>query len=415
MRKSFILIAMMAMLGTAANARTLKVLFIGNSYIFTNNIPGMLEQLALSMGDTLEYEESTFGGYTLEQHCKEPGTLAKIKSKKWDIVVLQEQSQKPSFSPGQVAAETYPYAKTLDSLVIDNDSCTETMFYMTWGRKNGDASNCAVYPPVCTYEGMQQRLRESYLEMAKDNKAVTAPVGATWKVVRDSLPNIDLYNPDESHPSVHGAYLAACVFYASMFHKNPHGSSYNASLSATDAERLQYFSGKVVLDSLNQWQQYGNYPYAAFSYSVNNNTVTFQNLSLKGDSYSWSFGDATNSSQTNPVKTYTQQGKYEVRLKVTNKCFSETRVDSVTVGPVGIANIEQKYKALSYYQPEPGVVQFTITGEGHRELAIYSSNGQLVLTREITTSKNLKEQLAPGIYIYMLSGTSDERGKIVVY
>ena len=48
---------------------------------------------------------------------------------------------------------------------------------MTWGRKNGDASNCSAYPPICTYEGMQQRLRESYMEMASANQGRVSPVG----------------------------------------------------------------------------------------------------------------------------------------------------------------------------------------------------------------------------------------------
>ena len=49
---------------------------------------------------------------------------------------------------------------------------------MTWGRENGDQSNCQSWPPVCTYEGMDDLLRERYMIMANDNNALVAPVGA---------------------------------------------------------------------------------------------------------------------------------------------------------------------------------------------------------------------------------------------
>src|SRR5690606_33483657 len=116
----------------------------------------------------------------LEGHSTNSTSISKINAQPWDIVVLQEQSQRPAFHPGQVATVTYPFARKLDTLIRNNRACTETMFFMTWGYKNGDATNCAVYPPICTYEGMQQRLRESYLQMAQDNKGIVSPVGVAW-------------------------------------------------------------------------------------------------------------------------------------------------------------------------------------------------------------------------------------------
>ena len=91
--------------------------------------------------------------------------LTKINQQQWDYVVLQAQSQELSFSPFQVASDSYPYAEILVDSIFANSSCTEPLFFMTWGRKYGDQSNCQFYPPVCTYLGMQQRLRESYLDM----------------------------------------------------------------------------------------------------------------------------------------------------------------------------------------------------------------------------------------------------------
>ena len=124
-----------------------KILFIGNSYTYVNNLPQMLHDFALMNNDTIIFDASTPGGSTFQTHCSDTSCLRKIKSQQWDYVVLQEQSQTPSFPPSQVQTDCYPYAKRLDSLIKANDSCTQTIFYMTWGRKYGNASNCANYPP----------------------------------------------------------------------------------------------------------------------------------------------------------------------------------------------------------------------------------------------------------------------------
>lgn len=405
--KKTILLLLLLVCATAINARTRKVLFIGNSYIYSNNIPELLKQLALSKGDTLVYDQNVPGGYTFQQHSVDATTLNKIKSQQWDIVILQEQSQRPAFNPSQVSSDTYPYARKLDSLVRANNPCTETMFYMTWGRKNGDASNCGVYPPICTYEGMQQRLRESYMQMTDDNNAVVTPVGVAWKVVRDSLPAIDLYISDESHPSQHGSYLVACVFYASIFHKTPMGSSYLGNLPAADAQKLQYYASKVTMDSLAQWQTHGNYTTAAYSYTSSANKLTFQNKSAFATSYSWNFGDGNTSTQASPIHTYAQPGKYKVTFTASNSCFSETITDSLTTeGYNNIANLTSSRDVIRIATMNNGSVTAQILKDGYKELVVYSMSGSKVKTYNISGVRSvIISDLVPGMYVYSLLGS----------
>src|SRR5690606_1716533 len=125
----------------------------------------------------------------------------------------------------QVETEVFPYAKKLDSLVRHYNSCAETVFYMTWGYKNGDAGNCAVYPPICTYQGMDSLLRSRYTMMADSNDALVSPVGPVRRYLRTYHPAIELYDIDGSHPSVAGTYAAACSFYSVLFRKDPSGIS----------------------------------------------------------------------------------------------------------------------------------------------------------------------------------------------
>ena len=334
-------------------AQQTKVLFIGNSYTYVNDLPQLLKDLALSYGDTIITDQSTPGGAQLIQHASNTTTLNKINAQDWDFVVLQEQSQKPSFSPSQVQNDVYPYAKALNDSIKANYSCTETVFYMTWGRKNGDASNCASYPPICTYNGMQQRLRESYMEMADSNKATTAPVGVAWKNVRDSFPTIELYQPDESHPSLHGSYLAACVFYCTLFQKSCIGSTFMpVGIGTGDAFTLQTVATNTVLDSLALWRINANHPIANFNYS-GGGTINFNSTSTNGVYYHWDFDDGNTSTLENPNHTYAANGNYDIELIVYSQdsCFSDTIIQSITVNGVGINTIDDDTEVKVYPNP----------------------------------------------------------------
>ncbi len=237
----------------AQQHKTLKVLFLGNSYTYVNNLPQLIHDIALANGDTLVFDSNCPGGYTFLGHSSDATSLSKINAAKWNCVILQAQSQEPSFSPGQVAAQTLPYAIKLDSLIKNNNPCSETVFYETWGRKYGDASNCGSYPPICTYLGMQDRLRASYKLFADTTKSVLAPAGEAWRKSIAQNPTLELYSSDQSHPSLEGSYLTACVFYETLFHKSVLSNTFTAGVSSTNVNFLQQIAHDVVNDSLLTW------------------------------------------------------------------------------------------------------------------------------------------------------------------
>ena len=395
-----------------------KVLFLGNSYTNVNNLPQMLTDLALSLGDTLISDFNTPGGYTLQGHSTDPVSVSKIFSGKWDYVILQEQSQRPSFPQSQVQLEVYPYADSLNRLIKENDSCTTTMFYMTWGRKNGDAQNCGVWPPVCTYEGMQLNLRLSYLTMTYDLDAECAPAGMAWWRVRQLHPSIELYSPDESHPSVHGTYLTACTFYASVFHKPSAGATYlPAGISSGDALILQRCADSIVFDSLAVWNIVTSRVRADFSYTVNAADVSFSNLSQNADEWWWDFGDGTYSSLENPQHSYASSGNYSVVMIALRNCLSDTVKHSfgVTTGmsedPIRLSTFRFRPNPASdklYYE---AVFSPTLL----YRLDIYDVTGRLF--RTFTPGKNSGEldvsDFPVGIYQVVCNGETLHRLMIV--
>ena len=108
-----------------------EVLFLGNSYTYYNDLPNMVKQIALSFGDTLNYDQNNPGGATLQMHSTNTQTLSKISQQQWDHVIIQCQSQEPSFSPFQVTNDVFPYAQILIDSIEANSLCTEPIFFMT--------------------------------------------------------------------------------------------------------------------------------------------------------------------------------------------------------------------------------------------------------------------------------------------
>ncbi|MFM7309379.1 MAG: T9SS type A sorting domain-containing protein [Flavobacteriales bacterium] len=245
---------MTSLLVTHTHAQYLRrALFLGNSYTYYNDLPGLTSLIAHSAGDSLEVASNTPGGMTLSGHLSNATSTSLIQQGNWDFVVLQEQSQMPSFPISQVESDTYPYAEQLNALIEATGTCAETMFYMTWGRENGDAQNCPNWPPVCTYEGMDDLLHERYVAMAAMNNGEVSPVGAVWRYLRTNHPNLDLYAADGSHPSPLGSYAAAMCFYTSMFRKSPYLTAYPYTLSSEEVSIVQNAVDSVVYQQLNAW------------------------------------------------------------------------------------------------------------------------------------------------------------------
>ncbi len=329
-------------------AQSYDVLFIGNSYTYYNNLPEMISNIANDLGDTVNYDQNTPGGTSLYAHSQNQTTINKINQQNWDFVVLQDQSQRPSLSPSYVAASVYPYATQLINIINSNYICSEPVFYMTWGRKYGDQTNCQSYPPVCTFLGMQERLRDSYLTMGLDNNASVSPVGIAFKNSISLDSTIDLYTSDNSHPSIYGSYLAACTFYSTIFKKSSVGCSYKPNaINQSDALFLQQVASSTVLDSMFVW----NIFQAQFDFNQNGNVFDFINKSSNFENCIWDFGDGNQSTDFNPTHTYLQNGVYDVILTIQTNlgCLSEVYSLQVNVNSTQINEYQENKKIVKSF------------------------------------------------------------------
>ncbi len=228
------------------------ILFIGNSLTSANNLPAMIAAIADSRGVDVITEAHTPGGARLRNHAANKSVLRKLQARSWDFVVLQEQSQWPGFGDRQLSNDVFPFATLLVEETKKANPDTSVIFYMTMAHRNGDPANQRVSPELLTYEGTQRRVNRTYLTMAQDNRALVAPVGEAWRMVREEQPDIALY-ADNTHPNPTGTYLAACVFFATLFQSPCSGAAVPRRVDQTIAEFLQKTADDVVLTSGQRW------------------------------------------------------------------------------------------------------------------------------------------------------------------
>lgn len=234
LRLGFLALILFVFLRAVAHPRAdepnagLHVLFIGNSLTYKNDLPKMIAELAKAgVQGPLAYERETPGGCTLEKHWRDGKALAKIQSRKWDFVVLQEHSH----APLQQREAMFEYGKKFDAEI--KKSGAKTILYMTWANKNEPENQAAI--------------SKAYEELAQDLNAELAPVGNAWKAALAANQHLTLHVIDQKHPNAAGTYLAACVFYATLYGKSPEGLPGKiGGLTDKDARPLQAIAWKTV-------------------------------------------------------------------------------------------------------------------------------------------------------------------------
>ena len=365
-----------------------RVLFIGNSYTQANGLPQMVTDIAQSMGESMEYHGNTPGGCTFEMHCHNQ-SMTWICEGGWDFVVMQEQSQLPAFPLDSVELYVFPFAKQLVDSIYAHNPCAEPMFFMTWGRKNGDTE--FGYPPMDTYNGMDSLLYARYMQLGEDNDASVCPVGRVWHYLRDHNEDIELYMSDESHPSMAGSYAAACAFYTMIFGRDPDSISHNAGLDDSIARAIRFATHEVVYDSLWKWRR--PVPQAGFVVdSVDFLNVRFVSKAKLFEEQEWDFGDGAivQTNDTMAWHTFPESGIYFVKQVVSRHCMADTAFRLVRVeGPsVGIAENNDLSEISISPNPADDEVVLHLPEGMVAEVMLYSLDGREMWRKVMGNSCN---------------------------
>lgn len=217
-------------LAGAATARAdedLQVLFIGNSFTYNNNLPRLIAELARAGKERPLRVADVGGGGTLEQHWNRAEVLTKLRSRKWDYVVLQEYTLRAIDGRDKMDE----YTRKFDAEIKKQGA--RTLLYSPWAWKS-KPENLA---PIT----------KAHQELAKELKAAVVPVGTAWETVLAADKQLNLHAEDGRHPNLAGSYLAACVFYSVIYGKSPAGLPGRiGGLTDEQAKPLQEFAWKAA-------------------------------------------------------------------------------------------------------------------------------------------------------------------------
>ncbi len=244
---------------------SISVMMMGNSYTGSNNLASVVEGVMDADAYNATVRSVTSGGMRLPQHWQNVNTSGNqwnttLRGSAWDYVILQDQSQVPSFPTTELMWQQSKNAAVNLSNEIESEGA-ETMMFMTWGYRDGDSLNSFNN----NFTNMQARLTEGYTRYAENisnagNSVWIAPVGLAYKTVHDAVvadgddPTVsgnlfyDLYTSDGSHPSLSGSYLAACVFHSSTTGETCVGSNDTVNLNANVKLTLQQAADDTVFN-----------------------------------------------------------------------------------------------------------------------------------------------------------------------
>lgn len=189
----------------------MKILFVGNSYTYVNDMPKMLEALLIENGRDAQVFSVTAGGRRLIQSTSDDEKAKALRSllddHTFDAAILQEQSLLPILDK----ATFLRGAEGVKELM--GDRVERIILYSTWGRKPGSPD---LAEHGWTHEGMTADLVSAYEEAAKLIGADLSYVGKAFSRAMQINPSTELYHADMTHPSYLGSALGVVVHFAAL-------------------------------------------------------------------------------------------------------------------------------------------------------------------------------------------------------
>jgi hypothetical protein len=181
-----------------AEEKRIHVLFVGNSFTYVNDLPRIVSAMsrADAGGSKVDCRMVAFPGYSLEDHWKRGDAQRAIGEQPWDFVILQ-QGPSASEDGRRLLVE---YAGRFAPLI--RKAGARVAFYMPWPS----ADRKQDFPGVSA----------SYRQAARVTQGVVLAAGEAWDKAFRRDPGLQLYGPDNLHPTNEGSYLAALVVYAGL-------------------------------------------------------------------------------------------------------------------------------------------------------------------------------------------------------
>lgn len=216
-------------------AKSLRVLFIGNSLTYTNDLPLVVQAIAKAAGKSMYVESVTAGGANLEDNWNGGEAPKAISSKKWDVVVLQQGPSSLPESRVNLREWTNTYAELI------RKAGGRPALYMVWPGLERDA--------------FFDDVRDSYSLAASDVNGIFLPAGEAFRAAWRLDPKAPLYASDDFHPSVAGTYTAALSIYGVLYRKTPQGLPARLELASGQVVEIPLALAKLLQDAATKANQ----------------------------------------------------------------------------------------------------------------------------------------------------------------
>lgn|GEM_PF-1597918 len=218
-----------------------KLLFVGNSYTFFNDMPVMVQNmLNRTAGRRYNYQTEMIvrDGATLTDHLNDQQVLARLSAAPYEYVFLQEQS----------TAVFYPHMAAASDAAIGGlvryikDHGARAVLLSTWPRQpgNGFYSSLNLLTPAHPKDAaeMTRRLNDFYKQAALKYAATHIPLAFYWYMALTKYPDLNMYTDDGSHPLPVGSYLMALLTYRQITGNLPPNLWHPPSVTEAERDRL---------------------------------------------------------------------------------------------------------------------------------------------------------------------------------
>ena len=170
------------------SADCLKIMFIGNSHTYYNDMPLLVKQRFEAEGYGCHVTMLAHPGWFLAQHVEDPEAKFNILYGEYDYVVLQEHAH--PFGPEE---KFYDAVRILTGWIKKAGSTP--VIYLTWAKKSEPEA--------------QDRMTAAHSRIADETGSLLAHVGDTWWSYMRSWPDLEMYAGDGEHASPAGSDFAA--------------------------------------------------------------------------------------------------------------------------------------------------------------------------------------------------------------
>jgi hypothetical protein len=210
---------------TAKGAGGMRVLFLGSSLTYANDMPALVQALARAAGERLDVAVVARGGANLEDHWNHGGALRSIAEGGWRFVVLQQGPSSTAENRDNLRQMTRRFAGPI------RQAGARPALYMVW--------------PGANRLPWFDEVRTSYALAAEDVDGMLLPAGEAWRAVWRRQPTAQLFRRDGVHPSPMGSLAVALSIFGMLYARSPAGLP--ASLPLPSGRAFQLAPPTAVL------------------------------------------------------------------------------------------------------------------------------------------------------------------------